>query len=261
MKLAFSLLLLFYTGSSMSCSLNRPLISLSGPITMLLEELGLLTDKNLKGISLFHPVNNFNGKKYGGGIFLGEKFFQEIGNSIIFYDQSRELNKLFSKKTSKVISINSRGKNPFEVVVDNIRLLESFLDKCTDRIKKLNLLLQKVRDNRSLKNKQLIFFLGKINSNLKPDKIIVNDGAILSFKSMGMKTYKSDFSYVSWSAKKMNTEYKDYQQIGLFDEGNVNRLVVSKVGDRMYNLNFRGVFIPGIRQVHFVDEFLKYKFD
>ena len=100
MKLAFSLLLLFYTGSSMSCSLNRPLISLSGPITMLLEELGLLTDKNLKGISLFHPVNNFNGKKYGGGIFLGEKFFQEIGNSIIFYDQSRELNKLFSKKTT-----------------------------------------------------------------------------------------------------------------------------------------------------------------
>ena len=93
------------------------------------------------------------------------------------------------------------------------------------------------------------------------NKIIVNDGAILSFKSMGMKTYKSDFSYVSWSAKKMNTEYKDYQQIGLFDEGNVNRLVVSKVGDRMYNLNFRGVFIPGIRQVHFVDEFLKYKFD
>jgi hypothetical protein len=93
----FSLILfiLLFKMQAFACELNSKYnyISLSGPVSMLMEFMGLSKDPSLKGISVFHPMKGFGGEKLGGGIFLSAKTFKKHKNNHVFYDESKELKK------------------------------------------------------------------------------------------------------------------------------------------------------------------------
>ena len=67
-------------------------------MTVLLREVGLLNDPALQGISVFNPIpeKDFKKTRYPGGVFLSRTTLKEFHQSIVFYDEGRELNKLLS---------------------------------------------------------------------------------------------------------------------------------------------------------------------
>ena len=71
----------------------KKVISLSGPMTVLLKEVGLLDHPALGGISVFNPVSKeqFKKKIYPGGIFLANSTLKEFKDSVVFFDESQQV--------------------------------------------------------------------------------------------------------------------------------------------------------------------------
>src|SRR5690554_4754219 len=74
---------------SFSCELNSPhIISLSGPVSTYLNELGIINQ--VEGISSYHPVPSFKKTRYAGGIYLSNSTLKSFEGKVVFFDRSRE---------------------------------------------------------------------------------------------------------------------------------------------------------------------------
>ena len=102
----------------------------------------------------------------------------------------------------------------------------------------------------------MIFFLGKIKTHY-PELVMANDGHVTFLRELPKyKSYPSDLAYVPWS-KKILQDYKGSYKIGL-EEGKVMEL--KSLGDNKFNIKYRGVLTPGIRQIYFLKDLLELKF-
>lgn len=258
MKAAFSLFLIFNSLCSFACELNRPIISLSGPLTMMLEEMNLLGDKNLVGISNFHPVKTYDGQIFSGGLFLSKSVLNKNSEAFIFYDRSREFLKLLKSSKHKFYkAVETRELTPFEVVADLLLSIDQFTSKCESAITKLELKMEKLQQKLSkIKGRNAVFFLGEIKSKL-PELVIANDGFVTFLKqNKNYKTYPSTLSYVPWSKKSLS-KLKDLVLVGIH-EGKMFQL--TKASSNRYNIQFRGILTPGIRQIYFLEKFYQLEF-
>lgn len=252
---------IFLFGQAYACSLNRGIVSLSGPVTMVLEELDLLEDKKLKGISSFHPIGKKTSAKIiAGGLFLSKKTLTDFKGSVVFYDKSFELARVFKKSGLKeVIDLDTVGLSSFKVVDKVQNLLKPYLVNCQKKLGDMNFFLGQSRKTiKKMKKLKALFYLGLINRK-KPEMIMVNDGFVMSLKDLKvLKTYESELAYVQWSAKEMK-KYKDYLSFGVSDFIN-GESRFTKLADKKYNIFFRGVLIPGIRQIYFMNELARLSF-
>ena len=230
---------------------------------MVLEELSLLESKQVLGISRFHPVREkLQVKKVEGGIFLSKKAIQLYpAGTLIIYDTSRELQKTLEKwENFKLMEVNSRSLDPFEVFEQSIHQISGLTVKCEEKINKLVAKVKSIKDLLGKKKLSFrgVFFLGKIGSKL-PSMVISNDGFVKWLvQKMELKSYPSDFHYVSWSSKVLN-KLENYLYWGLVDSKN-EELEVKKLSQFKYNLSYRGIFIPGIRQIYFLEKFSQLSF-
>lgn len=228
---------------------------------MLLEDLNLLEDKNLKAISIFHPVMNFSGERLGGGIFLSSKVLKKMINPILFYDSSRELKRSLDKmRKIETIEVDTRKMNVYDATTYSLHILKPYLRNCKKQVltwkKKIDQIQIEINAARLKKNK-LLFFIDAIkNVNKLPPTILVQDSIVLSLlESKKIRTYKTPLSYVAWSAKKIKNNYGDYIRIGLVNHLN-EKLEVQKLDEKNYNVFYRGILIPGVRQLYFLHQFL-----
>lgn len=261
---AISFLITFLVCSNcIACNLKKDFdyISLSGPITFLLQQLDLLNDKKLKGISLFAPVDtiSFKNKVYGGGLFLSDKEKSDFDNKVIFYDNGLELKKyLESSNASEKIVIDTRTKGCIEATNIVINQLKPYLNKCEEKLKKIQSDILKIKNelqSYEVKNKEktYLFYLGKINKNKLPNLIISNDGPIKSLKDFKiLKSYPSDFAYVSWSQKTIKS-LKDITHIGV---GEGEQFEVIKIDQDKLNILSPGALTPGLSQLYFLEKLL-----
>jgi hypothetical protein len=255
----FLLFFVLINTSYAKCQFDQTVISLSGPMTMLIEEMDLLKDPKLKGISKFHPIKKeFKGKTFAGGLFLSPKVFHQNKEAVIVFDKSREFKYLLKKSQHQnFLEVDSRDQDPFEVVNYLILKLRELTKGCRTPIKSLEKKMAKLKQElqkKRLKQKS-IFFLGEIKKR-KPELVISNDGFVMFLKKQNkLHSYPSEFAYVSWSQKVLEG-LPDYHYYGLQTMG-TDLLVEKKVDDRSSNLAFRGLLIPGIRQVYFLQEFFK----
>jgi hypothetical protein len=106
---------------------------------------------------------------------------------------------------------------------------------------------------------KIIFFLDRIKEvNKLPDTIIVKDGFSLTLMHKGkLETYDSPLAYVSWAARLMNKKYKNYLRVGIIDNKDTEKIKIQKLDNTHYNLSYRGILIPGIRQLLFIGELPK----
>ena len=113
----FLFIFLFLQNQSIACKLAKPLVSLSGPVTMVLEELNLLEDPNLAAISVFHPINKKTSAKIlAGGVFLSKRTMESFQDKFVFFDKSMELKKNYKMaKIKNFAEINSLGLDSFEL--------------------------------------------------------------------------------------------------------------------------------------------------
>ena len=78
----------------LACSLKKPIVSLSGPVTIYIEALGLLSDPKLRAISKFHPIKHkTSAEVLGGGVFLAQKKIKEFSSYLFeLYKSSSPIN-------------------------------------------------------------------------------------------------------------------------------------------------------------------------
>ncbi len=257
MKAATSLILIFFSFSSYSCELLEKTYSLSGPVTLLLEELDLLNSSKLLGISKFHPVKQkYNGKTLGGGLFLSKKTSDQFKDKILVYDKSRELAKILQKvSTKKTYQLDTRGESASEAFAKTSELVKKITVGCEKKLYLLKGKVQQVLRQVKLtgKKKRVLFYLGRINSKY-PETIIANDGFVKELRlRRSFETYPTDLAYVYWS-QKIHNDLKGFLHIGIV-EGDSDQIQVQKVRKDTYNLSMRGVLTPGLSQVYFLQKF------
>ena len=111
---------------------------------MVLEELDLLQSKKLKAISTFHPIaKKTNARMIAGGVFLSNKELATFKNSLVYYDKSFELKKLFESAKLEAYSISSVGKDSFAFSSEVINVVASLTEGCEEKV---SLLKKKIRE-------------------------------------------------------------------------------------------------------------------
>lgn len=265
MKTVISFFLILLSNFSIACRLDNQntYTSLSGPITMLLEELHLLNDPSLKVISKFHPVKEGTKvKMLAGGLFISSRVMKELAEQVVFIDASKELEDNFKKyKVKKLIVINTLGKNVFDVVRENIKDLSAYLLNCE---KQLGELQKRIKNSETKvaeikKNKgTFLFYLGEVSKSNLPNLLIVADGAVLTLIQNGLVSYPSELSYVTWADKVVKSLKNPVKHFGVVDGKSEKLQVTILEGSEKINLSMRGILTPGIRQMFFLNEFLEY---
>lgn len=229
--------------------------SFSGVTSVALKEMGLLKNPVVKGISLFNPValEDFSGKRWPGGIYLSPKSFAEIGGGIVFYDESKDLEKILSPMSSiQGVEIKTRGLEPVRVTEDVLGSLDAFIEGC-DVEKKNFLKKTKNLSARILalikKQKSVVYYLGEFRNGHPPEMILVNDGiAKWLLREKKIITYPSPLSYVSWSTKIMSKMPADTQHIAINDSEAAMTKSVKRENEHV-TLTYPGALVPGYSQL------------
>lgn len=235
--------------------MNNNFISLSGPVSVLLREVGLLRDPKLIGISLFAPIDRseFSGAFYPGGIFLAPSIFKGFAGNIIFFDESQELNRILKDRGNiQALEFKSRDLLPLEVVEASIQIIRPFVLGCEAEFKKISERAIKLQDEiiqKIPKGLEVCFYLGEIRQGRFPELLIVNDGIVkLLIQKNIIKTYPTTLSYVNWSSKLMKTFNTSTLHVGISDSGQNKNRELKKNGTKM-NLIYPGSLVPGLTQL------------
>lgn len=217
--------------------------------------MSLLKDPVVKGISVFNPIakDDFSGRRYPGGVFLGRGIFSDFSGGVLFYDESRELSRILDPLSSvQSIQIKTRNLVPGKVTSYLIEELRPFLVGCEKELlaffSKSQELEKKVLSHFT-KKKAVIYFLGEYRSGRPPEMLIVNDGIVKWLvENKKILTYPSELAYVNWSAKILKTLPKKTRKIAVKDSGDTMEKRVYEVDD-FTNLVFPGALVPGITQL------------
>lgn len=267
MKAISFLSTLFFVANMYACELDKKseYISLSGPVSFLLNELGLLKDKNLLGISVFSPIDKskFKNKIYGGGLFLSDKEKSDFDKKTVFYDDGQELKKYFKRTSSKkIIKISTRQLDAFSAHEVVLSKLAPYLANCDNELKKINAKVKKVQEKLKFfkiknKDKTYLFYLGEVLENKVPNLLMVNDGIAKTLvDSKIIRGYPSKLTYVSWSQKIVNS-LKNVIHIGISES---DRFELIKVLKGRFNLKAPGALTPGLSQIYFLEQILDLRF-
>lgn len=259
MKIFVSLFFLFISLHAVGACGFKPevkkVISLSGSMTVLLKEIGLLKASQVKGISVFSPVSReeFSGKIYPGGLFIAQSSLNEFADSVVFFDQSEQLKRILkSRNDITEIELSTRGKLPLEVVDDSIKVLSHYVQDCGKNFDDFKVLAENTQKKLLSKLSSVphvLFYLGAIKGNRLPEMVMVHDGVVaLLLKEKKIKSYPSTLSYVNWSSKVMNELPLSTLHVGLFDPGMKIEKEIKRSSNRM-TLIYPGVLVPGYTQL------------
>ena len=249
-------------GAVCSLKANREYVSLSAPVTHLLEEFGLLNDSSLKAVSIFHTSQETGAKKLAGGIFLSPKVLEKHRQAVVFYDESRELGRsLAQNKIKRAVEVKTRGMDPFEANRSALEALTPYLKACGKKIEKLmNELetLKKELKQSKYGKRAVLFYLGKLKKNQRPPELIIsNDGFVKFLKENGLKTYPGELPYLSWSQRILKGLERPVF-VGV-EEARGDFSIV-KVKENAYNLSAQGALSPGLKQARFLSRLAKTDF-
>jgi hypothetical protein len=257
MKLLILLISIFSMQMTFACQLNTNIVSLSNPITTLLEELELLHTGKVKAISSFHKtLKPFKGDALAGGIFLSKATLQKLSDSVVFFDASKEFeDSLKSSNVKNYVKVKTIGEDPFTVSNSLISKIKPYVEGCEQNIKKISEKLVSVKSGLkkklSRKKAKIIFFLGSCGDKL-PELVIVEDGFVKFLKDEKIiKTYPSELSYVTWSKKILN-DLRGFQYFCIDTKASKYEFKVSKKDN--VNISFGDAFNPGLAQVYFLEK-------
>lgn len=266
------LILFLSIQSALACKINTPIVSLSGPVSYLLKEFKLTTDSNFKAVSSFHHfVQDFNGQRIAGGIYLSLKRMKELEGEpfTLFVDESQELQNRVSflkseiKNLKEVHFIKTRNKDPFQVTKELLAVIDPYLSSgCGYKVQNLRKDLARIElESERLvfpAGKSWLFYLGDKSPGNQNQTLLVNDSFNLIFKKKkNFKTYPSNLAYVSPSIKILRKMKKTSLEFGLA-EYDKKELKVEELRKDTFNLYQEGVLYPGLSQVYFIQNFARW---
>lgn len=263
-------LFLFFSTYSYSCELKEKLVSLSGPMSYLLQELDLAKDPKLLAVSSFHHFiqKDFKGKRLAGGIYLSLKEFSKIQKEhILFMDDGLEMRRNGkkiqekTKLTKEIRFVDSRGEDAFTFSKQMLTTLKGLTLNCSfDVVEKKIKLTQRKLASFNFHHKNYLFFLGEISSHRSKNLLMNNDGFVTSFRTnKTFKSIKSTLKYFSPSQKEMN-KIEGPLSFGLRSSQN-KKLKIETKDKNVFLLSRAGLLTPGLSQVEFMSEFLDFLSD
>ncbi len=251
-------ILLFSLETFANCDFKKDVskvVSLSGSSTVILKELGLLNNSKLQGISVFNPVasSDFQGRIYPGGIFLSHQALSELIGAVIFYDESRDLNKIFKSRSGFVAQeIKTRNLTPLEAIDATLEAVMKFIEGCDSKITSLK---NKARSLQLEILKKLpakltvVFYLGEFLGGRPPEMVMVNDGVVKwLIAEKRITTYPSGLAYVNWSAKLLKSFPPTTFHLAVKDSGRDGGKKIKRSSTGM-TLIYPGSLVPGLSQL------------
>jgi hypothetical protein len=261
MKLFLSLLIVYAFPVWGDCHLKSPLYSLAGTSTTVLQKLNLLSDKNLKGISVFNPISedDYKGTRLGGGLFLSRREDKVFSGVEVIYDQGRELDRYFKDRPYASIRIESMGLTPSEVIQKVLDVLTPRLIGCENQLALLQKQNKELSELKFKSPRKIVFFLGEITDQKKyPELVIGNDGFVLGFKKSGqIQTYPSELNYIRWSQKIIQSLDSDFIFVGISEPKDQKKNSIKKIDSKHYNIIFPGALTPGQSQLELMSFIVK----
>ena len=257
MKIFVSLLIISFSAFA-ECTFKKDIkkvASLSGSISVILNEIGLLKSPLLLGISHYHPLSykEFTGRRFPGGIFLAPTTFDEFSGAVVFYDESRELKKILqTRKNIIAVELKTRNLLPLEALDRSLLAVKPFIFGCDREISDIRRKAQELQTTLLKKipaGTRVYFYLGKINPPRFPELIMVQDGAVkLLHQEKKISTYPSPLSYVNWSSKIQEESNRDTLHVGIVDSGHKQIIDLVKK-NKIQNLIYPGALVPGLTQL------------
>ncbi len=252
------------------CKLERDIVSLSGPLSFYLLELGLINDPKLRAVSLYHDFlhNKFKGRWIGGGIYLSSKEFKKIsGEYEIFLDESLEMKKRIEKLRKKIPSIRSaqwlktRGKSALAIVDELNFLIKKNTSGCEEKIseikKKISETLTRLMNFKFLPKTHL-FYLGVVKSYQNKKIMVANDLFLVNLKkNISFKYYPTQLEYLSPSSKILKSLERKSIVFGL-SSNKKEKFEFINSKKNIYNIFSYGLLSPGLSQIYFISEFLDF---
>ena len=251
---------------AISCSLNSSYeyISLSNSVSYLFQELGLLKDSKWAGASEYHPIDRseFQGTIYYGGVYLSIKSLKKFKNKVVFFDQSRDLEKNLKRaKIEKAIEVNLRLLEPWDALDQSLKLVSPYLKDCDNKIAEIAKYSSQVQnDLKKLKvlNKRIFFFLGSLKNKKKNSNMMVlNDGFVKSLiTSDKILSYPSGLAYFIPSQRILRS-YPKSIWIGLSSKIG-SGWAIEKTTDRVYSIESELMFSAGLGHLKVLKQILKF---
>ncbi len=260
---AFSFLFFIWASTTFACELKSETVSLSAPITGLLEDLQLLSDKKLIAISLFHPLKvDTKLERLGGGLFLSQKSLKRFQKMNLFFDESGEMKRrLTEAQIAGAIEVQTRSLDPFEVIDRALKKLTPYLKKCEAKLSALKNFYLNEQDwllRQPAFKQPMYFFLGEMKQENWPDLLMVQDGPVLFWlRHKKLKTIDSPLAYVRWGEKWKKSLTKESQLIGLIHSSDAKEFSIEK--QTYWNVTSAGALTPGPWQVRFMRQFVESK--
>jgi hypothetical protein len=260
MRTALSLVLLLLVSAPVyaACAFRKDVakvISLSGPVTVLLREAGLLRHPAVTGISIFSPIRRkeFGGKIYPGGLFLARSALAEFAGGVVFYDAGRELRRILQTVSGiRAIEVNTRDRLPLEVIDHTIVLVTGVTEGCEAAFRKFRGRGQALQDELLRKvsaELKVVFFLGSFRGTRPPELVMANDGVVkLLRRERRIATYPSDLAYVNWSARLLASLPARTLLVGLEDSSMDGEKKLTTAETRT-TVTYPGILVPGITQL------------
>lgn len=259
MKILVSLVLLIISFNIFAeCTFKsevKKVVSLSATVAVALDEIGLLNHPVVQGVSIFSPISKqkFTKKIYPGGLYLAPGTVKEFNQSVVFYDQGRELkNLLQSLDSATLVEIQTRNQLPLDSVELVINKLKQFTTNCEKQFfsfKEKAISLQSNLLKKIPQNFPVVFYLGEFQNERPPELVIVHDGAVkLLIREKNILTYASELSYVNWSSKIMTKMPARTIHLGIKDSGMSGEKKITQ-NSKHTNLVYPGALVPGITQI------------
>jgi len=257
MKLVISLcIFLLASPKAWSCELNKKYnyIALSAPVSILLKELGVLSD--VKSIGSFHPYKE-KIKKLDGGIFLRASELDLGPNTVLFYDSSKNLEKELKSFKFKAEKIVTRKLSAMKSTTYLLSKISPYLKACSAQLVSLKSKVKAIESK--LKKMQfsdsIIFYTAPFSSSGKNNSLVIaNDGFVLDLKKNNtFSSYPSELAYVNWSSKLLK-KIDNKLLVGLKESS--NGISLQKINSNTINIKYPGVLIPGYSQLKFLDYFI-----
>lgn len=243
------------TVSAWPCQMkNQKVVSLSSSVTHLFKK--LQRDQNLKAVSAHHLISKrFSGTKIPGGIHFSGKTLESFKDTLIFYDQSFELERVLKNNNIKNIqSVKTLMDNPFQQLDTVITQISPLLVNCQNQImsiQKQYLKLQKKIDEMPRLKKRYIFHLGEVGGHPKTWKLFLTNDLFLAYlrKANKITTYPSDLAYTVPAQKIMNElKAETVIMIGLLESDDY---LTTKVQSNSYNISGPASLQPGVTHLDF----------
>jgi hypothetical protein len=237
---------------------NIKVVSLSAPITYLLQRLDLIHSPQLQAVSDFHHIEqeHKNLKRVPGGEFISQQLVKQWEGHIVWYDQSNRLSQIFARNPKvKSIEISTRELN-WEQSFNNVtKALSPYLNaQCETELVQLHTKMSQDLDHLKksrIKPLSAIFFVGEcIENQPLPKMVMLQDGVLKDLLSTGtVQSFNSPLAYLMWSEKDLADFKRSHNPMFICLNAKPKMELKQLAKNHIWNFSHPHILNPGFPQL------------